>query len=121
MHRPCGVTRGVLAAVRTGSLKLGCDMTRSDVLAKLSEFRKNRRDEFGIVRLGVFGSAARDHITDNSDIDVVVILADPDLLALVGIKQELEDLLQRPVDIVRYREKMNAFLKQRIERDAVYV
>ena len=120
-HHACGVMCGGLAAVRTGALKLGCDMTRSDVMEKLSEFGKNRRDEFGIVRLGVFGSAARDRITDESDIDVVVILADPDLLTLVGIKQELEDLLQRPVDIVRYREKMNTFLKQRIERDAVYV
>jgi predicted nucleotidyltransferase len=39
----------------------------------------------------------------------------------VVIKQELEELLQRPVDVVRYRENMNRFLKQRIERDAVYV
>jgi predicted nucleotidyltransferase len=40
---------------------------------------------------------------------------------LIGIKQDLEDLLKRSVDIVRYRETMNDFLKQRIEQEAIYV
>lgn len=55
-----------------------------------------------------------------SDVDVVVELGVPDLLILVGIKQDLEEILSRPVDIVRYRDHMNAFLRDRIEREAVY-
>ena len=43
------------------------------------------------------------------------------LFTLIGVKQELEELLQRPVDVVRYREKMNTYLKKQIEREAVYV
>jgi predicted nucleotidyltransferase len=95
-------------------------MKQDDVLQALSRFRQDRQDEFGIVRIGIFGSAARDQMSDESDIDVVVELAEPDLLTMVGIKQELEGLLNRPVDIVRYREKMNAFLKRRIEQKAIY-
>ena len=95
-------------------------MRQDDVLQVLSQFQHNRQEEFGIIRIGVFGSAARDEMSDESDVDVVVELADPDLLTLVGIKQELEHLLHRSVDIVRYREKMNAFLKRRIEQEAVY-
>jgi predicted nucleotidyltransferase len=96
-------------------------MIQNDVLRMLSQFREERQDEFGIVRIGVFGSAARAQMAGKSDVDVVVELADPDLLTLVGIKQELERLLHRPVDVVRYRENMNDFLKQRIDREAVYV
>lgn len=96
-------------------------MTREDVLQALSEFQQERQEEFGITRIGVFGSVARGQITDESDVDVVVELDEPDLLALAGIKQELEDLLHRSVDIVRYRETMNVFLKGRIEQEAVYV
>jgi uncharacterized protein len=96
-------------------------MTRNDVLAILARFLEMKRHEFGIVRIGVFGSVARDEMVDSSDVDVVVELARPDLLALVGIKQDLEACLHRPVDIVRYREHMNPLLKRRIERDAVYV
>jgi uncharacterized protein len=96
-------------------------MTRKDILQLLAVFQRDRRDEFGIVRLGIFGSTARDQFSDESDVDVVVELAYPDLFALIGIKQELEAVLQRPVDVVRYRENMNAFLKQRIQQEAVYV
>ena len=96
-------------------------MTRKDILQLLAKFQRDRRDEFGIVRLGIFGSTARDQFGDESDVDVVVELAYPDLFALIGIKQELEAVLQRPVDVVRYREHMNSFLKQRIQQEAVYV
>jgi len=96
-------------------------MERNDVLRILMRFRDLKQDEFGIIRIGVFGSVARDEMTDISDVDVVVELDQPDLLTLVGIKQELEESLQRSVDVVRYRERMNAYLKRRIEREAVYV
>ena len=96
-------------------------MKRNDVLRTLARFRDLKQKEFGIVRIGVFGSVARDEITGVSDVDVVVELDRPDLLTLVGIKQELEETLQRPVDIVRYRDRMNAYLKRRIDQEAVYV
>lgn len=96
-------------------------MSRQEVLNTLAQFHRERQDEFGIIRIGIFGSTAREMASDTSDVDVVVELIKPDLLQLVGIKQELEALLDRPVDIVRYREQMNHFLKQRIDEDAVYV
>ncbi len=96
-------------------------MTRDDILRLLARFRDTRRDEYGIVRIGVFGSVARGESTDTSDVDVVVELTHPDLFLLVGIKQELEELLHRPVDVVRYRERMNPRLKERIQKEALYV
>lgn len=94
-------------------------MARDEVLATLAQFRRTYQAEWGIVRLGLFGSLARG-APDARHVDVVVELAEPDLLTLVGIKQELEALLQQPVDVVRYREHMNQFLKQRIDQEAIY-
>ena len=96
-------------------------MQRKDVLQTLANFQQVKGKEYQIRRIGIFGSAARNQLVETSDVDVVVELLEPDLLVLVGIKQDLEALLHRQVDIVRYREKMNAFLKQRIEDEAVYV
>jgi predicted nucleotidyltransferase len=96
-------------------------MDRQEVLNLLARFRDRRQAEFGISRIGVFGSVARQEMTEVSDVDVVVELDHPDLFILVGIKQELEDLLHQQVDIVRYRERMNAYLKHRIEQEAIYV
>ena len=94
--------------------------TRREVLRRLSTFRRERGREYGVRRIGVFGSAAQDKLTRDSDVDVVVELADPDLLQLIGIQQELQSLLGRPVDVVRYRARMNPLLKQYIDSEAVY-
>ncbi|NUO78454.1 nucleotidyltransferase domain-containing protein [candidate division KSB1 bacterium] len=96
-------------------------MNREEVLLFLRRFRENYHDQYHIVKLGVFGSAAQDRMNEKSDLDIVVDLEKPDFFALIGIKQTLEEQLHRPVDIVRYRENMNQYLKQRIDREAVYV
>jgi predicted nucleotidyltransferase len=68
-----------------------------------------------------FGSVARDEAKDGSDVDVVIRMKTPDPYFVVHIKEALEQRLDHHVDIVRLREKMNSFLKQRIEKEAVYV
>ena len=80
----------------------------------------NRHND-NIVRIGLFGSAARGDMGEKSDIDIVVQLKTQDLFDLIGIKLDLEEELRTPVDIVSYREKMNEFLKKRIDKEAVYV
>jgi predicted nucleotidyltransferase len=40
---------------------------------------------------------------------------------MLGIKQDLEEIFSVSVDIIRYRENMNSFLKKRIDKEAVYV
>lgn len=96
-------------------------MNKQEVVYFLSCFKATHQDKYQIRKIGIFGSFARDEMKDDSDIDVVVDIAEPDLFALIGIKQDLEAQLRRPVDIVRYRANMNAFLKRRIDREAVYV
>ncbi|MGE0128913.1 MAG: nucleotidyltransferase family protein [Blastocatellales bacterium] len=76
---------------------------------------------YGVTGLGVFGSVARDDAREESDVDVVITMREPHLFSMVHIKDTLEEALHRPVDIVHYREKMNQFLKQRIDQEAVYV
>lgn len=95
-------------------------MNQDDILAILREFKRDCPEEYGIIEIGVFGSFARDEIGEESDVDVVVRILKPDLFTLAGIKNELEERLHRPVDIVTYRENMNPFLKKRIDGGAVY-
>ena len=71
----------------------------------------------GIAHLNVKASPA----TKPTTIDVVVELETQDLFDLIGIKLDLEEQLSRQIDIVSYREKMNEFLKSRIDKEAVYV
>jgi len=96
-------------------------MGRKDILSSIKQFKKKNKTRYHILRIGIFGSAARDEMKADSDVDVVVELAKPDMFAVIGIKQDLEEQLHLPVDIVRYRERMNQFLKKRLDKEAIYV
>jgi uncharacterized protein len=92
-----------------------------EILDVLRHHKEALANDYGVTKLGVFGSVARDEACEESDVDVVVSLRQPNLFMMVHIKEALEEALQRPVDIVQYRERMNQFLKRRIDREAVYV
>jgi predicted nucleotidyltransferase len=96
-------------------------VNRNNVVNIISRFKAENLNKYGIKKIGIFGSAALNLGSPTSDIDVVVELEKPDMFCLIGIKQDLEALLNMPVDIVRYRKSMNKYLKQRIDADAVYV
>lgn len=95
--------------------------TTKDVLARLRAFKESRQAEYGLSSLGVFGSFARGEAQEESDVDVVFETSEPNLFRTSRMKQELEELLARRVDVVRLRERMNPRLKQRILREARYV
>ena len=69
---------------------------------------KNNRDQIlriagthGANNLRVFGSMSRGEVTNSSDIDILVHLEPGrSLLDLIAIKQDLQDLLGREVDVV---------------------
>ncbi len=96
-------------------------VTRQKVMEELKKFQRESSDQYGIVSLGIFGSFARDVASEDSDIDIVVCLQKPNLFTLSRIRIELEERLHRHVDIVSYRERMNPFLKTRIQQEACYV
>jgi len=96
-------------------------MSRSDIIQTLKVFKEQHAEEYGIQLMGIFGSVARDEATANSDVDIVVKIEIPNPYIIVHIKEEISEQLQLSVDIVRLRDKMNPFLKKRIEQDVVYV
>lgn len=92
-----------------------------EVLGVLKRRKSEFKAAYGVTAIGVFGSLARGEAAPDSDVDIVVKMTKPDLFYMVHIKEELQDDYKKKVDIVHYREKMNAFLKRRIDREAVYV
>ncbi|MBI2459845.1 MAG: nucleotidyltransferase family protein [Parcubacteria group bacterium] len=75
----------------------------------------------GVVRASVFGSFARGEETLESDIDILVELQkDKSLLDLIHLKNELEDLLRRKVDLLSYGG-VNPRLKKYIYKDDIKI
>ena len=95
--------------------------TTNEVLTRLHVFKESHQAEYCLISLGVFGSFARGEGNEDSDVDVFFETSEPNLFRTSHMKQELEELLARRVDVVRLRERMNSRLKQNILRDACYV
>jgi predicted nucleotidyltransferase len=95
-------------------------MKRKEALELLQSYKRDHAEALGIVRIGLFGSVARDEATDGSDVDVVIETERPNLFKLSRIRLELEELMHAHVDLVSYRDSMNTFLKEHIQYEAVY-
>lgn len=96
-------------------------MGRDDVLAILRDFKQHFAEKYGILEIGIFGSTARDEVREDSNVDICIKTKTPDPFAIVHIKEEIESWIRKHVDIVRIREKMNPFLRERIEKEGIYV
>ena len=94
-------------------------LSPDQVLPLLRERQGAWRQRYQLQRIGVFGSTARNEATSGSDVDVWVELDPLTPYATVHLKQELEELLQRPVDLVRLRDRMNPALRRAILREGI--
>ena len=73
----------------------------------------------GAEEVRVFGSLARGTGNESSDLDLLVTLGEGrSLLDLVGLKQDLEDLVHRPVDVVTERA-LSPNMRERVLSEAV--
>lgn len=93
----------------------------ADYILLLRGYMQENARKYGITRMGIFGSVARGEQTESSDLDIYIEGNLHGFFALSGIKQELESLLDCPVDIVRLRHSMDSFLRDRILKDGIYV
>lgn len=73
------------------------------------------------VLVGIFGSYARNEQKNSSDIDILVdFKRKTNLLDLIGIEQELTELLGMKVDLITLRS-VNEQLKSFIQKDLIRI
>ena len=96
-------------------------MNRDAVLALLREHLPVLTERFGVQRLRLFGSVARDAARDNSDIDMLVAFDGPATSErFFGVQFYLEDLLGREIDLVT-EKALRDRLRPYVERDAITI
>ncbi len=96
-------------------------MQREQALQLLSDHLEEIRRKFEVESLSLFGSVARDQAGPNSDLDILVAFArTPGLFGFLDLKEYLEALLGRPVDLVT-RNALKKQLREKILQEAVRV
>jgi predicted nucleotidyltransferase len=94
----------------------------SELRSLLSAFKQQHGAEYSLRTLGYFGSYAHNTATPDSDVDIVFETDNPNLFLTAMMKQDLEAVLGKPVDVLHLRGLTNnPRLKARIEKEAVYV
>jgi len=96
-------------------------MEREQALELLAQHKPQLAQRYGVLRLALFGSTARDSANADSDIDILVAFDGPATSKrYFGVQFYLEDLLGRPVDLVT-EKALRAELRPYIEAEAVHV
>lgn len=98
-------------------------VTQEFILETLRANQERLRNEFGIERMGLYGSFARNEQTGKSDIDLVYDLK-PDFKLAWAEKERLYRILRRKLhrkmDLVDSR-LMNPIIKYYMRKDVIYV
>ena len=96
-------------------------MEREQVLQLLAQHKPELAQRYGVLRLALFGSTARNTANAESDIDILVAFDGPATSErYFGVQFYLEDMLGRPVDLVT-EKALRSELRPHIEREALHV
>lgn len=100
-----------------GGNKLG----RDQILSMLRVYYFCNKESFGIERIGLFGSFARNEGRADSDIDIIITLSKPDLLQYSAITNQLETVFGRHVDLISSKAILSESFKAQLDKEAIYV
>jgi predicted nucleotidyltransferase len=96
-------------------------MDREATFNLLNEHSPEIKERFGVRRLAVFGSVARNEAGVDSDVDVLVEFeGSTTFRGYMGLKFYLEDLFQRPVDLVT-EAGLRPVFRPYVEEDAIEI
>jgi hypothetical protein len=96
-------------------------MDRQLAIELLARSKPELQARFGVTRLALFGSTARDTATSGSDIDILVAYDGPATSKrYFGVQFYLEDLLGCPVDLVT-EKALRPELRPYIDQELVSV
>jgi hypothetical protein len=95
---------------------------KSPVVKKLEAEAPAIRTQFGVKKIGIFGSFARGEQTRKSDVDVLVDFAEgyATLRNFVGLSDYLEALFRRKVDLLT-EPSISDLIRPYIEQDVIWI
>ena len=96
-------------------------MNKQEALTIMTQLKPTLVEKYGVVRLALFGSTARNEANDKSDVDIVVSFDGVSTSKqFFGVQFLLEDTLGLSVDLVT-EKAIRSELKPYIEREAIDV
>ena len=111
---------GYEAVVQYNDIR-GSVLGKEQILSILKVYYYRNKEEYGIERIGLFGSFARSEGGAESDVDIIISLSKPNLFLYSTIARQLETVFGRKVDLVSTKSHMSKEFLNQLEKEAVYV
>ena len=97
---------------------------KAEIIKTLRQSYKFLSSEFSVNKIAIFGSVAKDVMTPNSDVDIIVEFNSPIGFRFNQFVEYLEKLLDRKVDVLTKDGIKNIRVKEiadSINKDLIYV
>ncbi|CAN5306843.1 nucleotidyltransferase family protein [soil metagenome] len=91
-------------------------ITPKEIEDKINSIKPYLRDEFSIEQIGYFGSFATGNFREDSDIDLLVLFNNKIGWKFFDLKDYLETVLERKVDIVTERSLKKQWKKEILQQ-----
>jgi len=96
-------------------------MDKGKIIEFLVLHKQELYEKYGVTRIGLFGSYARDEATEGSDIDIAVEIESKNKYrSFFGLKRYLEENLKNKVDL-GIESTLKSIAKKYILKDMIYV
>ncbi len=98
--------------------------TKGEIIRKLQDNESYLSSNYGLQRIGIFGSYLKGTPNENSDIDIIVEFKEPVGLKFLEVSDFLENLLGKKIDILTpagIKSIRNPKVAQTIKESVVYV
>ncbi len=94
---------------------------RSAILHFLKQHKDELEKEFGVTKIGLFGSYARNEQNEHSDIDIAVELHSANRFrSFFALKSYLEHALNTPIDL-GIESTLKPVIKASVKKEIIYV
>jgi predicted nucleotidyltransferase len=95
-------------------------MTKDEILHFLKTHQNELKEKYTLIKIGLFGSYAKDCATENSDIDLYAEFEEKKFRNIAGAWNYLEESLGKKIDLFYPHKNMRASLKESIESEVIY-
>lgn len=97
-------------------------MNKEEILLFLKNHKKELYNDYGVIKIGLFGSFVRNNETEESDIDIAIEIKEEykTLNNFLSIERFLSDSFHRKVDL-GIESSLKPIAKEYIKNEIIYV
>jgi predicted nucleotidyltransferase len=94
-------------------------MKKQEIIEYLKKHKSDFKQKYGVKKIALFGSYAKDSAKESSDIDLLVEM-NPEFKKFFSFKRELENAFGKEVDL-SFFDSVRLLIKEKIKKELIYV